>query len=103
MSMSEVDRQIVAAAERALELAGGYFKDLVLISLKHQHNSGLEVVASDPEKFHATVIALMGGYSATLLETVIFDVLKRGDSINKLPETGFADGIRRIRESAAGV
>ncbi len=47
------EREIVY--EKALEVSGSYFKDLVAFHLKNKCGTGLETVALEPEKFHGAI------------------------------------------------
>jgi hypothetical protein len=97
LSTSDIERTITAAAERALEISGNYFKDFVGFHLKSRFGMGLEIVTMEPEKFHEALSTLVGEYSTKVLENLIVQILLKGPSPVNVSETSFGQIIGKIK------
>ena len=97
MSDYDVNRLIVKATEKALGLTGEYFKVLLKFHLRNKYSSDIDVVSTNPEKFHKAVSELLGESSARLLESLIIDILIDGPPISEQHMQDFSTFIKRIK------
>ena len=98
MPSSEIDGAITAATEKALEVSGSYFKDLMTFHLKNKCGTGLETVALEPEKFHKAISSVIGEYSTRILENLILQMLLTGISPPTFDGQVFPQTIRKIQK-----
>jgi hypothetical protein len=88
---------ITAATEKALEVSGVYFKDLVAFHLKNKYEAGFEIVALDPGKFHDAIFDLVGEFSTRILETLIIQSLLGAPMSANHHAASFIQIIQKIR------
>jgi predicted component of type VI protein secretion system len=96
MPSPDIDRAITAAAEKALDVCGTYFKDLVAFRLKKKYEMGLEVVTLEPEKFHETLLGIAGAHATKVLEQLILKTLLPEMNLSASAST-FSQTVRAIR------
>jgi hypothetical protein len=98
---TKTDDVIVLATKRALQLAGSLFGDFVDLYLENTHGVGVEMVATDPERFHTIISGLMGEKACRHLESVILEILETESGV-KIQGPDFSEAIRTMkrRESA---
>ncbi|MFH1328505.1 MAG: NitrOD5 domain-containing protein [Candidatus Bathyarchaeota archaeon] len=92
------DNAILYSAEKALKLTGNYFKPLLVSHLKRKFNSGLDIILTQPGKFHDSVAELFGEYTARLLENLIVEIILKGPP----PEKSIHDFSRFIQQVRNG-
>jgi len=92
----DIDRAITAAAEKALDVCGIYFKDLVAFRLKKKYETGLETVTLEPERFHETLLCIAGAHATKVLEELILKILLPEMNLSASAST-FSQTVRSIK------